>query len=735
MRKMLGAKWLLPAIAIMFCGLVVEAKVELAPVFTDNLVLQREMTVPIWGKAKPGEEVTVKFAGQSVVAKADEAGKWMAKLSPLETSKENRTLEVSSAENSITINNVLVGEVWLCSGQSNMQLPLWGTNPRFRHQDGDKVAAGANYPLIRFVQMRPVGWSEFPRDDFKMDWQPVRPDNISPFTATGFFFGRELFLALDIPIGLIGSYWGGTRIEPWTPPCGFEAVPELANIAQRVNSKLPGTETYKEVNSQTIKAYQEWLAKYQEAFANQQPIPQPPVFPDMLIPYSSQQQPTVLYNRMLYPFVPFAMRGAIWYQGEANVREGAIYAKKMEALLKGWKQIFQNPDFKLYFAQLAPYNYGKNDALPKTWEAQQLFADNEKDAGMAVINDVGNIRDIHPSDKETVGKRLALLALKRDYGKTDLKADSPKLKSYKIEGNNFVLSFDNVESWKTTDGKEIKNFEIAGINGSYVPAVAEIRGNELVVGSPEVTEPVMLRYMWVYLAEGNLANEANLMLGAFHIEENITFDKLLAYYQKNAKEVYEYDLLSGSGFGDKTKVNYKVDNSSTITGTIKQVTYLANLIAKDGTSSWVRASMDPFTQNASQLGVPVKSTNATFQTIVKNLEVQSNVPGIITGKIGNGNIEFWPGNYGARCKLKLPGADSKRYDIDDEFNSTEPGYGSMQIHNTGARQTVFAYNKFDGGHNCDLGIGNCTGKEPDWTFSGSGRNYQEATLYVFVTVE
>ena len=239
-------RWMLPAAAVMLCGLAAEAKVELAPVFADNMVLQREMPVPVWGKADPGEEVTVKFADQSVSAKAADDGKWMVKLAPLSASKENRKLEAAGKDNAVTVNNVLVGEVWLCSGQSNMEMPLWGGNARFRHYNGDKVAAESNYPLIRIAQMRPYGWSQFPRDDFKMSWQPVRPDNIAPFSAAGFFFGRELFKALDIPIGLISSHWGGTRIEPWTPPAGFEAVPELANIARSVNAKLPGTKDYQE---------------------------------------------------------------------------------------------------------------------------------------------------------------------------------------------------------------------------------------------------------------------------------------------------------------------------------------------------------------------------------------------------------------------------------------------------------------------------------------------------------
>lgn len=731
MKLSLKSRLLLPISAAILTALTAEAKVELAPVFTDNAVLQNGMPVPVWGKAEPGEEVTVKFAEQTVSAKAGSDGKWMIKLAPLAISKENRTMEAVGKENSISIKNVLVGEVWLCSGQSNMEMPLWGGSPRYRHYNGDKVAAESDYPLIRFVQL-PHIWGPLPKDDVKMNWQPIRPDNIKPFSAAGFFFGRELFKALDIPIGLIGSNWGGTRIEPWTPPVGFDAVPELNNIARGVNAKLPGTKEFQEINTKVLESYKSWLVKYQEAITQNQPIPYPPALPPELAAYNSHQQPTMLYNRMIYPFVPFAMRGAIWYQGEANLGDGALYEKKMEALLKGWKQVFLNPDFKLYFVQLAPYTYGGDPTrLPKIWEAQQAFADKTQDAGMAVINDIGNLHDIHPSDKETVGKRLALLALKRDYGKSALKADSPKLKSYKIENGKFLLTFDNVESWKTKNNESIKNFEVAALDGSYVPAKAEINGAVLAVSADQIKDPQLLRYMWKQTAEGNLFNEADLPLGAFRIENALNFDNILAYSKKNNQLVYQYNLLSGSGFGDRTKVKYDIDNSAKITDKIQKVTYLVKLVAKDGKVSWVSAAMAPFTQNAAQLGVPVKSANAVFQTFVKELEVLSNVPGVQTGKIGNGNIEFWSDNYGQGNNKKIPGANDRAYDFGDQCGGSKVGYGSMQIHNFNARQTIFAYNNFAAGSKADLGIGNQPVNNPDWTFSGAAKNYQEATLYVF----
>jgi len=471
---------LFSALAAMTAGLLsVEAKVAMAPVFSDNMVLQRERPAAVWGVADPNEEITVSFAGQTVKIQADAKGEWKLRLKPLPACKENRTLTATGKENTVTVNNVLVGEVWLCSGQSNMEQPLWGTSPKFRDRKGAMIASLSNYPLIRFTRMANYGFSLTPRADYPMQWHAITPDNVAPLSATAFYFGVELFRSLDIPIGLVTSHWGGTRIEPWTPPCGFESVPALKSIVDSLPNLKPQTEGAKGLH----------------------------------------QQPTVLYNRMIYPFVPYTFRGAIWYQGESNRGEGALYCDKMHALLNGWKKVFENPDFKLYFVQLAPFTYGGDPkALPEIWEAQQKFADEEKDAGMAVITDVGDLRDIHPADKETVGRRLALLALNRDYGMKNVKADSPTLKSGMVENGKFVLTFNHAESWYTTGNQPAKNFEVAGEDGAFVEAKVEIKGAQLVVGSDKVAAPKQLRFMWDQNCEGNLYNEACLLPGAFRIQ-------------------------------------------------------------------------------------------------------------------------------------------------------------------------------------------------------------------------
>ena len=470
---------LFAALAVMSAGaLTVQAKVTMAPVFGDNMVLQRELPAAVWGVADPKEEVTVSFAGQTVKAQANDKGEWKLHLAALPASRENRVLTAAGKDNTVTVNNVLVGEVWLCSGQSNMELPLWGGSPKFRDRKGAMVASLSNYPLIRFARMANYDFSVSPRTDYPMQWQAIRPDNVAPLSATAFYYGVELYRALDMPIGLVTAHWGGTRIEPWTPPCGFESVPSLKGLVDSLGSLKPKTEGVKNLH----------------------------------------QQPTVLFNRMVYPFVPYTFRGAIWYQGCSNLGDGAAYCDKMHALLNGWKKVFENPALKFYFVQLAPYTYGGDGkALPVLWEAQQKFASEEKDAGMAVITDVGDLHDIHPNDKETVGRRLALLALNRDYGFKAVKADSPTLKESKVENGKFVLTFNHAESWYTAGKQPAKNFEVAGEDGNFVEAKVEIKGAQLVVGSDKVAAPTQLRFMGNQTCEGNLYNEACLLPGAFRI--------------------------------------------------------------------------------------------------------------------------------------------------------------------------------------------------------------------------
>ncbi|NLG13424.1 MAG: 9-O-acetylesterase [Lentisphaerae bacterium] len=714
-------------IGLLLLSLPLLAKLVPAPIFVDNMVLQREMSVPVWGTADVGELVEVAFAGQTVKAVADNSGKWMARLSPLTANAEGAELVIKGSAETITVKNVLVGEVWLCSGQSNMEMPMWTDNARWRNTDGNKfVAEGAN-PLIRFTKMVPYGWSKFPRTDFPMKWEALDTENGLSLSACAFFFGQELQRELKIPIGLVTSHWGGTRIEPWTPPCGFDSVPEVANIAHEVNAKLPGTKTYSEVADKTIQTYKEWLEKFQAAKDAGEELPKAPDFPGELVWSNSHQQSTVLYNKMLYPFVPFAFRGAIWYQGCSNLGDGMLYRHKMQALFNGWKVVFQNPDLKFYFVQLAPFNYGGDpERLPRLMEAQQAFADaNGPAVGMAVINDVGDLGDIHPHDKQTVGKRLAALALKRDYGK-DIKADSPTLASCEFVGGQAILTFKNAEGWKTTNDEAVKNFTLAGIDGVHREAKVKIDGAKLIVTADGVEKAKSVRYHWHQLNEGNLFNEAGFPLGAFRFGHEATIDEVKEYLAKDAQTLYEIDLRVPLADG---KAKYIADKSADIR-TAKRVTYFVESKTVDGDDKWIAVSMDAFSDNVKDFGLPL---HAILAKRVFNLVVISNVPGIKCGEHKEGNIEFWPNNYGTGNKWGFPGASGNKYDFGDDVSDGEPkpGYGSMQVHLFGERQTLFAFNNFRS-PTPDFGIGNSASEHPDWTFTSSSKNYSKIKMTVLV---
>lgn len=411
---------------------------------------------------------------------------------------------------------------------------------------------------------------------------------------------------------------------------------------------------------------------------------------------------------------------------------------RMEALFDGWKKAFENPGFKFYFVQLSPYNYWfYPDELPEIWEAQEAFAAaHGPEVGMAVINDVGNVNDIHPKDKETVGKRLAMLARKHTYGEKTLKADSPRLVNTRRKANAVRLIFSNVESWRTSDNGPVRHFEIAGSNGIFHPALVKINGRELLVSSDKVAYPVMLRYMWHQADEASLFNEAGLPLGAFRVSKEPDLRQIQAELDKTEQLVFRYDFRTGSGFGDKTKVNYLVDVSDKVVRKFDRVTYLITATTQDGISEWVCVSMNAFTQDAKKIGVPTVASGADFQSNVKELIVRGSAPGLKTGNFSEGNIEFWPMNYSRNNAAGVAGARNDLFDLGDAKDSQYGlGYGSMQIHNSTACETVFSYNNFAGGPNADFGIGNnsVSGQNPDWTFSGNLRNYKDAILSVYVT--
>jgi sialate O-acetylesterase len=450
-----------------------QAAVKLPSIIGSNMVLQRDQSVPIWGWDDPGTEVTVTLGESKATAKADANGKWMVRLPALKAGGPHSM--TIAGKDTVTLENILVGEVWFCSGQSNME---WTVN---NSANAKEEIAAANHPRIRHIKVPHVP-AETPQDDVKTSgWQECNPQNVPGFTAVGYYFGRNLQEKLDVPIGLIGCNWGGTRIEPWTPPQGFKKVPALKDIADNLD-KFPQKTPQGQINHQTALA---------------------------------------LYNGMVAPLVPYGIRGAIWYQGESNNGEGMLYYEKMKALIAGWRSVWGNNDLPFLYVQLAPFRYGnRNPAdLPGIWEAQTA-ALAVPHTGMAVTVDIGNVTNIHPVNKQDVGRRLALWAFAKVYGQGDLVYCGPLYKSMKVEGNKIRLAFDHVGGGLVSrDGQPLSWFTIAGEDKNFVEAEARIEGNEVVVSSQSVEKPVAVRFGWNQEAEPNLSNKEGLPASPFRTDK------------------------------------------------------------------------------------------------------------------------------------------------------------------------------------------------------------------------
>jgi sialate O-acetylesterase len=507
--------------AVMVCfATVAFADVRLPEIFDNNMVLQRDMPIPIWGWAEPGEEVSVRFeipatTAETVLVTANANGKWSTQFPPLKASTEPAVMTIKG-KNEIKLTNVLVGDVWLCSGQSNMEWSMTQSDKK----EYEELLKTVDNPNLRLFHVRKTVGAD-PRDRLVLDasWKQCAADAVPNFSAVALHFGRKLQKELNVPIGLINSSWGGTRIEPWTPPAGFQSVPALKNIADEIEFKNPQSESYKKLAAETLQKYRTWLDTESKKESGR--IDSPPTFPNQLIPYRNEQQPTTLYNAMIHPFVPFAMKGAIWYQGESNMGEGMLYAEKMKALIQGWRTVFNNPDLGFYYVQLAPFDYGEWPyTLPDFWEIQGAVEKLLPKTGQVIINDtVDDYKDIHPPRKQLVGERLALLALNRTYGRTNVVGTSPELDKMVLSGRVVELHIKNARSLRTRDGESPNWFELAGEDGVFHKANAmfapRISGPVIMLTSPDVAKPVAVRHGWHHMALPNVINEGGLPLGAF----------------------------------------------------------------------------------------------------------------------------------------------------------------------------------------------------------------------------
>ncbi|MBV6501841.1 MAG: hypothetical protein CJBNEKGG_04365 [Prosthecobacter sp.] len=482
-----------------------EAAVRLPSIFTDHMVLQRDRAVPVWGRAEPGEEIVVEFAGQKKVLKAGEDGRWRVTLDPMPANAEPQVLKAGQ----VSVQDVLVGEVWLASGQSNME---WEMQMK---PDSKADIPNTTHPNLRLIEV-PKTTALTPQDDVPAKWARSSPESAASFSAVGYYFGLRLHEELKVPVGVIQSAWGGTRIEPWTDLEGFDAVPELKAIAADVRAKLPGSDAYRAAQEKHLAAVTQWQEAVKAALDKKQPVPAMPGQPQTLAAGSGT--PTALYNAMIHPLVPFALRGAIWYQGESNHNEGFVYTDKKKALLASWRRVFQQPDLPFYFVQIAPWKYGDEDAeiLPQFWQAQRKCLE-IPNVGMAAISDIGEVGDIHPANKKEVARRLSLWALSKTYGQGQTDPNGPLYASHAVEGAAIRVKFDHATGGLASrDGKPLTHFEIAGRDGLFQPAEARIDGDSVVLSSAKVSQPRRARFAWSKVAIPNLMNKDGLPATAFN---------------------------------------------------------------------------------------------------------------------------------------------------------------------------------------------------------------------------
>jgi sialate O-acetylesterase len=636
------------------------ADVKLPAVISDNMVLQQKTKAPIWGWARPGEKVSIKPSWQrqkETVAKADEDGKWMAKI---DTPKAGGpyTLTVKG-DNTITLTNVLVGEVWICSGQSNMQMELKASSPWSKGVfNFETEIATANYPDIRLFTVKQEIADE-PKEDCTGSWSKCSPETVAGFSGTAYFFARKLYKELGIPFGLIHTSWGGTPAEAWTSAEFLKRMPYFAEILERmetddteqlqkeyhkelnkwwadfesvdlgqkgtmdgwenpdlddfdwktmvipvlwesaglegfdgsvwfrkdvqvpeswagkdatlelgpiddmditwVNGKQvgihnelawstprkykisasvlkPGTNVIAvqvidtgggggiygepgqiklktaDSSSETISLTGDW--KYKVGL-NLKDFRAMPLSPNIA---KNQNTPTMLYNGMLSPLIPYGIRGAIWYQGESNTGRAYQYRELFPLMIKNWRHDWSQGDFPFYYVQIAPFSYGTEYICPELQEAQFMTL-SLPNTGMAVTQDIGNVVDIHPRNKQHVGRRLALWALAKTYGCKDLVYSGPRYKSMKVEGDKIRLFFEHVGGGLMAKGGDLTHFTIAGSDRKFVEAKASIDNNTVVVYSEKVNKPAAVRFAWSNTAVPNFFNMEGLPASSFRTDD------------------------------------------------------------------------------------------------------------------------------------------------------------------------------------------------------------------------
>jgi sialate O-acetylesterase len=501
-------------VTFMLSALGLRAEVRLPSLLSDGMVLQQGMKVNIWGTADPGEQVTVTFENQQTSGVAGAGGEWAVKLGPL-TAGGPFTMTIAG-KNTITLHDVLVGEVWVCSGQSNMEMPVtynppWSAGVT-NYQD---EIARADHPRLRMFTVEKAVAAR-PQPDVKGFWVAAHPLTVGQWSAVGYFFGRNLLDTLNVPVGLIHSSWGGTPAESWTSRATLESEPEFRSILE-AGTKLLGP--YPKVFQDFAQQLAQWRQDSDRAEAAGAPVPTAPTAPDD--PRRNPWRPSGLFNAMIMPLTPYAIRGAIWYQGESNADRPAQYRKLFPAMIGDWRRAWEEGDFPFLFVQLANWGiYSPHSNWPELREAQ-LKTLSVPRTGMAVTIDIGDGSDIHPRDKQDVGHRLALAAQAIAYGR-DVIYSGPIYESMTVEGEKIRLHFKYDYAGlmvKNIYTPELRGFEIAGADRNFVSGEAKIEGATVVVRSAAVPHPVAVRYGWGMNPWCNLYNRAGLPASPFRTDD------------------------------------------------------------------------------------------------------------------------------------------------------------------------------------------------------------------------
>ncbi len=497
------------------------ADVKLPAIFGDHMVLQQGQKDRVWGSAEPGEEITVTIENQSHKTKAGPNGKWSVSMDPLPVGGPH-TLTVKG-KNTVKFEDVLVGEVWICSGQSNMQ---WSVNASY---DPDLEKLSANFPKIRLISVPQVGTQE-PQDTFNGMWQLCTPETVGGFSAVGYFFGRQLHETLNVPIGLINDAWGGSACEAWVRR-------DLLAAEEKYKPLLDRWEQIEKNYPQAKADYEKKLAAWKEAAdkakAEGKPAPQQPGNPDGQM--RGNARPGNIYNGVLKPTIGYGIRGAIWYQGESNASRAYQYRDLFPLMIKSWRDEWAIGDFSFYWVQLADFKAEKPEPAESDWaelrEAQTLTMTRLPNTGEAVIIDIGEGRDIHPRNKQDVAKRLARWALARDYGVLvggkPINHRSPQFKSMEKQGYKMVLTFDHVGSGLYSfDVQQPRGFAIAGADKKFVWAQANIlptkpgeSASKVEVWADSISDPVSVRYAWADNPVCNLYSRDGLPVTPFRTDD------------------------------------------------------------------------------------------------------------------------------------------------------------------------------------------------------------------------